>query len=50
MGKVAGILVFKECAAFFDSSQKSVKPLILARADELYCWSQHKAHGNRSTL
>ena len=35
---------------FLGSSQKSVKPLRPARSDELYCWSQHKAHGNRGPL
>ena len=32
------------------SSRKSVKTLILAQSDELHCWSQHKAHGNRRPL
>ena len=32
------------------SSQKSVKTLIPAQSDELHCWSQDKAHGDRRPL
>ena len=34
----------------FGSSQKSVKTHIPAQSDELHCWSQNKAHGNRRPL